>query len=340
MDVVGALLAALLVAASPAPLPPALPAAVRRFETARPQIDAELGPDLASDLHARLLDDLARERSAAPEGYTAEDWSETVRSVSALDIEAVDELLAGRAPALVPRPGLHETFVRSRRDGTWQPVSIYVPHDLRADRRAPLVVALHGNPQTEAELLGQPYLRRLAERTGTIVVAPYGRGVYDFAEPAASEVYDLVEDVQAALPVDVHRTYLVGYSMGAFTVFKIGPRGGHRWAAAMSISGAVLNSEVRAITIAWPDMPVYVVTGAHDTSIPSKYGEQTASFLASIGLPVTFYEEARGEHMLRTLVPALTQAWNDMHAGVVRPETIPKGSGMRLPQTRPGRTPS
>jgi predicted esterase len=339
MEMVGVLLAVALVSAS-VPSSAALPTALRQFEGARAQMDAELGSDGASDLHARLLDDLALQRSAAPDGYTAEDWNETVLSVSALDVEGVDELLAGVAPPLAPRPGLHETFVRSRRDGTWQPVSIYVPLALPGDRRAPLVIALHGNPQTEAELLGQPYLRRLAESTGTIVVAPYGRGLYDFAEPAASEVYDLVEEVQGAFPVDVHRAYLVGYSMGAFTVFKIGPRGGHRWAAAMSISGAVLNSEVRAITIAWADMPIYVVTGAHDTSIPSKYGEQTASFLASIGLPVTFYEEARGEHMLRTLVPALTQAWTDMLAGIVRPETIPKGSGMRLPQTRPGRTPS
>jgi predicted esterase len=301
-------------------------------------MDAELGPDLAGDLHARLLDDLARERSAAPGGYAGEDWSETVRSISALDVEGVGELLAGTAPPLVARAGLHETFVRSRRDGTWQPVSIYVPERSLRDRRAPLVVALHGRPQTEAELLGQPYLRRLAESTGTIVVAPYGRGLYDFAEPAASEVYDLVEEVQGAFPVDVHRTYLVGYSMGAFSVFKIGPRGGHRWAAVMSISGAVLNSEVRAITIAWADMPTYVVTGAHDSSIPAQYGEQTASFLASIGLPVTFYEEARGEHVVRTLIPALTQAWSDMHAGVVRPETVPKASGIRLPQ-RPGHAP-
>lgn len=340
MERVRALLAAALLAASPATPAPGLPTAVQRFEAARPQMEAELGPDLASDLRARLLDDLERERTAVPEGYSAADWSETVRSISALDVEAVDELLAGVAPPLEPHAGLHETFVRSRHDGTWQPVSIYVPQALQAGRRAPLVIALHGRPQTEAELLGQPYLRRLAESTGTIVVAPYGRGLYDFAEPAASDVYDVVQSVQAAFPVDSHRTYLVGYSMGAFSVFKIGPRGGHHWAAVMSISGAVLNSEVRAITIAWPDVPIYVVTGAHDTSIPPKYGEETASFLASIGIPVTFYEEPRGEHMVRTLVPALTQAWTDMHAGTVRPETVPKGSGMRLPQTRPSRTPT
>ena len=112
----------------------------------------------------------------------------------------------------------------SRVDRTWQLVAVYVP-PLRP-ARAPLAIVLHGNPQTEAELLAPPWLRRLADRTGTILVAPYGRGIYDYAEPAATDVYDLLTAVQEALPVDRGRTYLAGYSMGGFSVFKIGPRGG------------------------------------------------------------------------------------------------------------------
>lgn len=93
---------------------------------------------------------------------------------------------------------------------------MYVPAALKSGPPAPLVVVLHGNPQTEAELLGQPFLRRLADRTGSILVAPFGRGIYDFAEPAASDLYDLLDAAQRALPVDRRRSYLVGYSMGGF----------------------------------------------------------------------------------------------------------------------------
>ena len=90
-------------------------------------------------------------------------------------------------------------------------------------------------------------------------------------------------------------------------------------------------------------MPLYVVTGANDTSIPAKYGEQTAGYLAGIGLPVSFYEEARGSHSLRTLVPSLQRAWEDMHAGINRPDSVPVSrSGFTLPRGAPStvRSPS
>jgi predicted esterase len=308
---------------------------LQRYEAAHARAIEELGAGVAADFDRRLFDDLYRQSTDVPDGYSAADWSETVERIRQLDAEAVDQIVAGVPAPLRAQPGLHAYFVPSRADRTWQAVAVYVPAALAADSHAPLVVALHGNPQTEAELLGQPYLRRLADRTGTIVVAPYGRGIYDFAEPAESDLYDLLELVQNALPVDRRRTYLAGYSMGGFSVFKVGPRGGYKWRAAMCISGALLNSGTRAVATAWHDLPVYVVTGARDESIPTVYGEQTARFLADLGLPVSFYEEQNGSHLLRTLVPSLESAWLDMHAGAERPYSVPHGRGGALPRSAP-----
>jgi hypothetical protein len=316
--------------AAPAVQPGAIADALERFAAARARIDTELGRDGALDFRVRLFDDLEREHTPPPEGYLPEDWAETVAAIARLDLEALDQLTGGTAAPLRATPGLHEILVPSRVDRTWQLVAVYVPPTRSA--RPPLAVVLHGNPQTEAELLGQPWLRRLADRTGTILVAPFGRGIYDYAEPAATDVYDLLAAAQDAFAVDRGRTYLAGYSMGGFSVFMIGPRGGYRWAAAMCISGAILNSGVRPVSIAWHDMRVYVVTGANDTSIPTKYGEQTAGFLAVIGLPVSFYEEQHGTHALRTLAPSLQRAWDDMHAGITRPDSVPVSrSGFSLP---------
>jgi poly(3-hydroxybutyrate) depolymerase len=314
--------------------PGAIAGAMERYAAARARVDVELGADGATDFGRRLFDDLELQQTPPPEGYAPEDWADTVAAVVRLDLDAVDQLVSGTAAPLRATPGLHEVLVPSRVDRTWQLVAMYVPPLLSA--RAPLAIVLHGNPQTEAELLGQPWLRRLADRTGTILVAPYGRGIYDYAEPAATDVYDLLAAVQQAFPIDRGRTYLAGYSMGGFSVFKIGPRGGYRWAAVLCISGAILNSGVRPVSIVWHDMPVYVVTGANDTSIPAKYGEQTAGFLAGIGLPVSFYEEPRGSHALRTLAPSLQRAWDDMHAGINRPDSVPVSrSGFTLPLSTP-----
>ena len=309
--------------------------ALQRYEAARTQIDAELGVAAANDFRRRLYDDQDLQHAPAPEHYAPADWAETVAAITSLDLEAVDQLVAGTPTPLRAAPGLHEVLVPSRVDHTWQLVAVYVPPSAKP-KGAPLAIALHGNPQTESELLGQPSLRRLADRTGTIVIAPFGRGIYDYAEPAATDVYDLLGAAQAAFAVDRGRTYLAGYSMGGFSVFKIGPRGGYRWAGAMCISGAILNSGVRPVSIAWHDMRLYVVTGAHDASIPTKYGEQTAGYLAGLGLPVSFYEEPAGTHALRTLTPALERAWDDMHAGLTRPESVPVArSGFALPAGPP-----
>ncbi len=312
--------------------------AMERYYAARSRIDAELGREVAGDVQRRLFTDLERQQTAAPENYSPADWAESVASVTKLDLEAVDQLATGVRAPLSATPGLHEALIPSRVDGTWQLVAIYVPPTAKRER-PPLAIVLHGNPQTEAELLGPPVLRRLADRTGTILAAPYGRGIYDYAEPAATDVYDLLGQLQDAFTVDHGRTYLVGYSMGGFSVFKIGPRGGYRWSAVMCISGAILNSGVRAVSIAWTTMRLYVITGAHDESVPTRFGEQTAGFLASIGLPVSFYEEPQGSHAMRTLVPSLARAWDDMHAGLTRAENLPiAGSRAGLPAAAPAAT--
>ena len=321
--------------APPGTAPNRIADALERYERVRARAEAELGVVEAAQLHNRLFDDLELQAAPPPEGYSAADWADTVAGTLSLDVQAVDQIVAGAPAPLRATPGLHEVLVPSRVDKHWQLVAVYVPPSLKPGK-APLAIALHGNPETESHLLGMPYLRRLADRTGTIVVAPFGRGIYDFEEPAATDVYDLLRAVQEALPVDRGRTYLVGYSMGGFSVFKIGPRGGYRWSAAMCISGAILNSGVRAVSIAWQTLPVYVVTGAHDESIPTKYGEQTAAYLASLGLPVSFYEEPQGTHFMRSLTPSLQRAWDDMHAALVRRENVPiVRAGFALPGNGP-----
>jgi len=68
----------------------------------------------------------AAERSA-PDGYTTAEWVETAAGIARLDIEAVDQLVAGTAAPLRAVPGLHEYLMPSHVDHTWQLVAMYVP---------------------------------------------------------------------------------------------------------------------------------------------------------------------------------------------------------------------
>jgi poly(3-hydroxybutyrate) depolymerase len=283
----------------------------------------------------RLREDVESLQQAeqVPSGYATAEWNETLRTVAALDLSAVRQILGRSYQTISDKPGLREIFVRSSVDGTMQPAALYIPAVSKQPQA--LAILLHGRPQTEAEILGAPFFRRLADRTGTIIIAPYGRARYDFAEPAASDVYDALGVARASLRIDPRRIYLVGYSMGGFSVFKIGPRQGAPWAGVMCISGAVLNSEMAAVRFAWKGTPVYVVTGAHDDEIPTKYGEETALALQQDGLPVSFYEEPSGSHWVRTLMPALGAAWDDMHGGVVRGVRLTDAVRVGLPSNAP-----
>ena len=213
--------------------------------------------------------------------------------------------------------GLGEVFVRSSQDRTMQPVAVYVPSGYAPGNPTPLIVLLHGHPQSETQLLAPPYIAQLAEATESIVVAPWGRGYYDFRGSAA-DVYDALDAATRAFNIDPRKRFLAGYSMGGFSVFEVAPLHPDDWSAVVSIAGALLGSDSGRILALMPRTPFYVLTGSADDSIPTQYPTATAIFLHNAGLDVSFYSQPGGKHRLVTLLPILTQAWNDMLHEIVR----------------------
>ncbi|MBV8531448.1 MAG: hypothetical protein JO104_09030, partial [Candidatus Eremiobacteraeota bacterium] len=139
------------------------------------------GRDTTYDYYERLLDDAgALDDPTVPQGYAPAEWTQAIRQTANLDLSLATQLLQRTYGDMASVRGLGEVLVRSSRDGTMQPVAVYVPRGYAANRAAPLIVLLHGHPQSETQLLAQPYVAQLAERTNTIVIAPWGRGYYDF----------------------------------------------------------------------------------------------------------------------------------------------------------------
>jgi acetyl esterase/lipase len=102
----------------------------------------------------------------------------------------------------------------------------------------------------------------------------------------------------------------------------------------MSIAGALLGSDAQRVVTAMPRTPFYVLTGSADDSIPTQYPTATAAFLRSAGLDVSFYSLPSGTHRLITLLPILTQAWDDMLHGIVRAPRESFGN-LKLPAAIP-----
>ncbi len=291
------------------------------------------GRDTTMDYYQRLIDDQELLNDPAPPDYTQAMWQHSVATITRLDLSVADQLLQNSFTPMSSVRGLEETFVRSSKDGTMQPVAVYVPSNYIPGHRTPLVVFLHGRPQPESQLMAPQFLTDLAEKSGTVVIAPYGRAYYDFVG-SESDVYDALDAAFRAFTIDPRKTYLAGYSMGGFSVFDVAPIHPDRWSAVMSISGSLLGSRAHKVVATLPRTPFYVLTGARDQSIPTQYPTATAVYLRDMGLPVTFYSEPEGTHRLFTLLPILKQAWSDMLAGIVRtPAEL--GQGFTLPNNAP-----
>jgi predicted esterase len=296
------------------------------------------GRESTMDYYQRLLDDVDLLAQPVPDGYPAAVWQPYVDATARLDISLADQLVHGTYQPLASIRGLGETFVKSSKDGTMQPVAVYVPRDYVPGKRAALMVFLHGRPQSESSLIAPGFIRDLADRHDTILVAPYGRGYYDF-RGSESDVYDALDAATRAFTIDPRKHYLAGYSMGAFSVFSIAPQRPQAWSAVMAIAGALLGSVSHEVTAMMPNTPFYVLTGSRDQSIPTQYPTATAVYLRNAGVPVTFYSDADATHRLYTLRAILAQAWSDMHDGIVRtPATLSSGVpllGVQPPTLKP-----
>jgi dienelactone hydrolase len=276
-----------------------------------------VGRDTAYDYLQRLIDDRAALDRPVPYGFEPQLWSGYVDDKATLDLSLVDQILSRNYRPLGDIRGLGETLLRSSRDGTMQPVAVYVPQSYRPGTAAPLVVFLHGNPQSETDLLAPPFIGQLAERTGTIIIAPYARGRANFRQ-SPSDVYDALDAATGAFTIDTRKRFLVGYSMGGFAAYEIGPMHSRDWTAVMSIAGGLLDRDTHLVIATMNQTPFYVLAGSADGTVPNQYSISTAEFLQASSVPISYYFQAGGTHSMMTLLPALTQAWDDMHAGVVR----------------------
>lgn len=267
------------------------------------------------DYYQRLLDDA--DTLSDPATQQSPVRLQIVQAQAHLDLSLAQQLLSDTFEPMESIRGAGEALVRSSKDGTMEPVAVYVPQHYSPNNPASLVIFLHGRLQPESQLVAPLFMQQIAEENNTVVVAPYGRGYYDFAG-SESDVYDAYDAAIKAFSTTPTRRYLIGFSMGAVSVFKIALMRPDGWAAIMSIAGALPNTEEYSVVADMHNARFYVVTGEQDQVVSPSNSVSTATSLRNAGLAISFYSVPDGTHSLYALRSAIARAWSDMIRGTIR----------------------
>ena len=193
----------------------------------------------------------------------------------------------------------------------------YKSSKVSKDKKAPLIVALHGLGG-DGNFLVRERLIDLAEEKGYIVVGPlgynvsgwYGSPIVSFGggavEPAnlselsEKDVMNVLELMKKEFSIDENRTYLMGHSMGGAGTLFLGSKHVSEWAAVAGIAPAaflMLNDRKEYLgKLKEADVPVIIIQGDKDTAVPVDYTRQWIETMKEIELEHKYIELPEGDH--------------------------------------------
>jgi len=203
---------------------------------------------------------------------------------------------------------------------------LFVPEDYSADRRYPLLVALHGVGekgndnaiQVDREDLGSTWIAdSLQARVPHFVLVPQCPANLSWGGAAIDGIHAIIDSLKREFRLDTNRLYAVGLSMGARGTFNLlASRPGY-FAAAVACAGAGTNSQAAAIS----RTPLWAFHGDDDPIVDV---EGTRSMVAAI--------EGTGKRFVRFF----SETWNavpglDTYSRAIRDGTNPVDMVARNP---------
>jgi dienelactone hydrolase len=174
--------------------------------------------------------------------------------------EALADTIGASPDTLRNRSGDMGLAYRSTTDGTLLHYRLYVPRGEKAPGTRALIIALHSGAGDASYLdypdlkaVGVKPLQQLAEENGFIIATPNGeRGFTD--SRGEKDLLDLMDRLQALYSIEAKRTYLMGWSLGGATAWRIAMKYPARFGAMASVTGAAgwLNRENTRTATALP----------------------------------------------------------------------------------------
>ena len=195
---------------------------------------------------------------------------------------------------------------------------IYVPENYYdaiksdAEKKFPLIVALHGYGSNPQQIVNYPGFTRLAENRGYIIVAPMGynrKGWYgshgqkggfgnaprNLGELSEQDVLNVLEITQKEFNIDPQRIYLYGHSMGGGGSIHLAMKYADKWAAVAPMAPA-MPWGLRKLEKA-RDIPFFVVHGDKDRVLSVSKTRRFVEQMQELEMTHVYREVKDGDHV-------------------------------------------
>lgn len=191
------------------------------------------------------------------------------------------------------------------------PFRVYMPESAQENEAVPVVVAFHGAGGDENMFMsayGGGKIKKLADEHGFLLASPL---TYEFGGTDGPERFDaLVDALALTYPIDRHRVYVLGHSMGGGVVSQLAKARPEAIAAAAALAG------FRGYEGAESVPPTYVIAAEHDPLVPPARVEPLAKQAQDAGLPVEYeLMEGYGHTLVVGEVLPQVVAWLLKHGG-------------------------
>lgn len=195
----------------------------------------------------------------------------------------------------------------------------FIPRNLTAQEKYPLVLTLHGSGERGSDNEKQIAVHGLAAtwadsaaqvKHPCFVVSPQcpennrwvdaqwkNSTVNQDTVPISNEletVIKLIDKIVEEYPIDTDRIYITGLSMGGFGTWDLITRFPNKFAAAIPMSGAGDPSKADLIK----HMPVWVFHGEVDTAVPVEGSRKMVEALRKVGGDVIYTELPNMGHVI------------------------------------------
>lgn len=194
-------------------------------------------------------------------------------------------------------------------DDSRQSYALYVPPNLNASRKYPLVVSLHAEDTSPQICLMRVFgqTNRLADGSlaplrffrapdvDVIVACPLARGTMGYEGIAERDVYDVLADVEHRLPVDEDRVYLTGVSMGGGGALRLALTRPDVWAA-VALVCPVIPAGLDLLIPNAVNVPIRLFQGELDPLVPTESVRLWQRRLLDLGVAAEYIEYPTGRH--------------------------------------------